>query len=289
MSGRNKSTQQTTSARQASLASKLSAMAEEASGRVEDGVSMSQLVTELAKQRSVLKDDISTLILEALKPIQTTMDAIQETVNSFQARLASTEAIAGENFERLNSAEATIKTLQVANQELLDRVDDLENRSRRSNLRVVNIPEGSENGKDPVKFMEELLMECMGPGVFTEPPELERAHRSVATAPARGRPARAFVVGFRRFQQKEATLRWARNHEVKFRDDKLRFYPDLSATLAKKRRAFNGVKQALFQKGVKFRLIYPARLRVTLGEETLTFESPEDAQEFYDRRIGSNE
>lgn len=60
-------------------------------------------------------------------------------------------------------AEATIKTLKVASQELLVVV--------------------------PVKVIEELLLECMGLSVFTEPPELERAHRSMAPKPAYGRPA----------------------------------------------------------------------------------------------------
>ena len=52
----------------------------------------------------------------------------------------------------------------------MTRLDDLENRSRRANLRILHIPEGSEDGKDPVKFMSELLMQVMGPDVFTAPP-----------------------------------------------------------------------------------------------------------------------
>ncbi|KAI4801927.1 hypothetical protein KUCAC02_019794 [Chaenocephalus aceratus] len=136
--------------------------------------------------------------------------------------------MAGENFERLTSAEATIKALQAQNQTLLDHIDDIENGSRRSNLRIVNIQEGSENGKDPVKFIAELLVECVSPDVFPEPPELERAHCSLATQPKDGKPARPFVLRFLRFQQKEAALWWPRNHEVNFRGSPLRFYPDLS-------------------------------------------------------------
>ena len=283
MSGKQKTSQQTPSSR---LASKLSAMAEEkASGEV--NVSMAQLVTELAKQRSVLKDDISILIHESLKPLQTAVDGIKETVNSFQARLVSTEAIAGENFERLNAAEATVKALTAANQDLLARVEDLENRSRRSNLRILNIPEGSEDGKDPVKFMEELLMESMGSGVFTAPPELERAHRSLNRKPKPEDPARAFVVCFRKYPQKEAALHWARNHVVKFQDASLRIYPDLSPSLAKKRKAFSKVKKALYESKVKFLLLYPARLKVFLGGEEYFFDTADDAQEFYSTRIRS--
>ena len=151
-----------------------------------DTISMPQLVAELAKQRAGLKNDVSGLIQESLKPLQTAMDALRDTVGSFQARLAATESIAGENFERLTTAEATIQSLQTQNQTLWDRVDDMENRSRRSDLRIVNIPEGSENGKDQVKFISELLAVGMGPDVFTSPPELERAHRSLAQNQKRG-------------------------------------------------------------------------------------------------------
>ncbi|KAG7458357.1 hypothetical protein JOB18_005825 [Solea senegalensis] len=258
-------------------------------GDATDTISMSQLVAELAKQRAGLKNDVSGLIQESLKPLQTTMDALRDTVGSFQTRLAATETIAGENFERLTTAEATIQSLQTQNQTLLDRVDDMENRSRRSNLRIVNIPEGSENGKDPVKFISELLEECMGPDVFTSPPELERAHRSLGSKPKEGKPARPFVVCLLRFQQRETALRWSRNHAVNYQGTTLRFYPDLSPALspalARKRAAYNGVKHALFQKGVRFRMMYPARLVVTFEAQTFTFESPEDAQEFYNHRV----
>ena len=57
------------------------------------------------------------------------MDALQATVNSFQTRLPSVETTAGENFARLATAEANIEMLQSGNQSLLDRIDDLENRS----------------------------------------------------------------------------------------------------------------------------------------------------------------
>ena len=58
-----------------------------------DSISVSQLVAELAKQRAGLKHDVSELIQESLKPLQTAMDALRDTVGSFQARLTATETI----------------------------------------------------------------------------------------------------------------------------------------------------------------------------------------------------
>lgn len=163
-------------------------------------VPMDQLSAKFEKQRASLRNDFSSLIQESTKPLQTLLDTLQATVNSFQTRLSSVEASAGDNFARLVTAEADIKMLQTDNQSLLDRIDDLENRSRRANLLIVNIPEGVENGKDVVTFMSEMLKELMGP-VFRVPPSLERAHRKPTFRLDRSGPPRTVLVCFLKFQE----------------------------------------------------------------------------------------
>ena len=133
-----------------------------------DGVSMSQLVTELTKQRASIKEDISALIQESMVPLQASVNALTETLASFQSRLCATETLAGDNFAVLAAAETTIKTLKEQNATLLERVD-----LRRANLRILNVPENSEKGQSTTKFVSEMLMEVMGPEVFEKPPELE--------------------------------------------------------------------------------------------------------------------
>lgn len=82
-------------------------------------VAMDQLS---AKQRTSLKEDVSTLIQDAIRPIQASLDSLQTTVTSSQSGLTSVESVAGDKFERLTAAESTIKTLQSQTQSLLDRV-----------------------------------------------------------------------------------------------------------------------------------------------------------------------
>lgn len=71
-----------------SLASKLATMA--SAGKSEeslsdnDGVTMSQLVTELTKQRASIKEDISALIQESMALLQASVNALTETLASFQ-------------------------------------------------------------------------------------------------------------------------------------------------------------------------------------------------------------
>lgn len=151
----------------------------------------------------------------------------------------------------------------------------------------MNIPEGSEDSKDPLKFMSDVLMEAMGSDVFLHHLSWREPTVHRPPEPARDHPPRTFLVCFSRFQQKEATLRWARNHELKYQGTTIRVYQDVSATLAKKRAAFNGVKQALYQKNVKFHLLYLAWLRVMCGDDVFTFDLPDVAQKFHDRRFGN--
>lgn len=250
-----------------------------------DSISMSDLITELSKQRANFKEDVATLIQESIQPLQASVDGLRNEVSSFQSRLVAAETLTGENFQRICEAEATVKSLQATNATLLDRLENLENRSRRANLRILNVPEGSEDGHDATIFISKLLKDVMGDNVFPSPPELDRAHRAAGRKPAEGRPPRPFILCFHRYQEKEAALRWSRQHEVKYKGATLRIYPDLSTALAKKRASFNGVKRDLYQRGVPFRLLFPARLRVTFDGGSHLFETPEEAQAFYDRRI----
>ncbi|KAJ8414269.1 hypothetical protein AAFF_G00051390 [Aldrovandia affinis] len=71
---------------------------------------------------------------------------------------------------------------------LWDKLDNMENRACRSNLCIVNFPEGNEDEQDPVKFVSRMLKEIMG-DVFDKPPELKRAHRSLALRPKPGAPS----------------------------------------------------------------------------------------------------
>ncbi|KAL0169447.1 hypothetical protein M9458_034043 [Cirrhinus mrigala] len=213
---------------------------ETAASEANEEFSLSMLTTELEKQREHLKEDMSVLIKSSLTPIQLSIESFQVTVDAFGKRLATVETTAVENFEALSKAEADIAALKATNEALLDRLDDLENRSRRANLRIINVPEDSEIGTDMVKFTSDLLKDVMGVQVFEKPPELETAHRALAPKPRDG-PPRPIIVCFHRYQEKEQALRWARQHELQYQGKTLRFYPDLSVALSKKRATFKNI------------------------------------------------
>lgn len=275
------------------LATKLSTMASEASPPNSDGITMTQLVQELAKQRESLKEDISTLIQESLVPLQTTVNALTESVNSVQQRLTAAESLAGDNFDKICAAESAVEALAAQNAALLDRIEDLENRSRRNNLRILNVPEGSEGVGNTVNFMANLFMEITGDGdhaLFDSPPVLERAHRVGKISDNEDHPPpRPFLVCFQSHQEKERLLQWASQNTITYQGVTLRMYQDYSAALSRKRADFKGVKQAFYNKGIKFRLRYPAVLRVFHEGNTFNFKTPKEARAYYDRQVVGEE
>ncbi|KAF0036629.1 hypothetical protein F2P81_011941 [Scophthalmus maximus] len=162
-------------------------------------------------------------------------------------------------------------------------VEDLVSRSKCQNLRVIGLPEDIE-GNNPRQFMADLFKEVAAEALWNSTPELDRAHRRLRSKPRQG--SRPVIVRFHRYIDKERVLLWAKEHRnMTYRGHNIKFYEDFSAAVAKRRAAFNQVKSLLFKKGIRFGMIYPARLRVTFNGMTHIFDCPEQAELFYDERI----
>ena len=160
-------------------------------------------------------------------------------------------------------------------------VEDLASRSKCQNLRVIGLPEDIE-GNNLRQFMADLFKEVAAEALSDSTPELDRAHRSLRPKPRQG--SRPVIVRFHRYIDKEKVLLWAKDHcNMTYRGHNIKFYEDFSAAVAKRRAAFNQVKSLLFKKGIRFSMIYPARLCVTFNGVTHIFDSPEQVELFLPR------
>lgn len=83
--------------------------------------------------------------------------------------------------------------------------DDLENRMRHNNVRIVGLPEKVE-GRDPTDFVEQWLTEIFGKKAFTTLCAIERAHR----VPLRPLPPRPMLARLLHYKDREIILRLAR-------------------------------------------------------------------------------
>lgn len=253
------------------------------------------LPDDLGKLRSILVNDMTKTVQSALKseleaaltPVNATLEQVKTYYESHEERIRGVEDHLSEYSDRLVSAETAITVLQDENAWLKKKLDDLENRSRRSNLRVVGIPEKLE-GSDPVKFMTDFFLEVLGAEFFSRPLLLDRAHR-VGAKPADGQPARprVFLVRFHYYHDKHSVSML--RQELVFRGHRVFFHNDYSVEVGRKRAAFKDVKSLLYQKRIKFALLYPAQLQVTHEGRKHRFDTPEAAQKFYDLNWGQHD
>jgi chromosome segregation ATPase len=90
---------------------------------VSEPATVQQLSVLLENQRASMKEDMAKLIQTTSQSLKASVDALRGDVNSFNKRLTETETRVGENFERITSTEATVKSLESQNKHLLDRVE----------------------------------------------------------------------------------------------------------------------------------------------------------------------
>ena len=248
-------------------------------------LTLDMLVGELEKLRKDVTGELTISMNAALAPIQASLQKLTDTVGKHSTVINKMEtalAVHSDGITTLEREVAVLKskleTTTQVNEKLQLAVEDLVSRSKRQNLRVIGVPEGME-GDDARLFMTSLFKKVTGDAQL-ETLELDRAHRSLGPKPPQG--SRPFIVRFHKYSHKERVLMWAkRNRDVTYQGHSIRIFEDFSAALAKKRAAFNKVKSMLFKDGIRFGLLYPARLRVSMNGQTRMFDSADEAERFY--------
>ena len=152
------------------------------------------------------------------------LDGLLQAIQGVQSDLKEMSARVTEDEDRISSNQDDIASLQTQTgamratiEELVAKVDDLENRARRSNLRLVGLPEKVE-GTDMCAFLEKWIPEVLGVHIFPQPMLMERAHRigrpGVNRAEAGDCPGerpRVVVMKFLNYTDKSRVMRAARS------------------------------------------------------------------------------
>lgn len=206
-------------------------------------------------------------------------DFSAQTIATFTERLTSAETRISKTEDDISSLVSKEASLQNKVHKLTQKLDDLENRQRRSNLRLVGLPEGAEGG-DVVSFLQTWLLEILGPDAFQNPPMIERAHR----LPGQQNPnasARVMIAKFLNYQDKMRVMKAAcQKGKVMHQGHHIMFFPDLSTEVQKQRSQINGAKQQLQTLNTDFGLIFPAMMRVFHQGNRHFFNTPAEVEEF---------
>ncbi|XP_053568803.1 olfactory receptor 1361-like [Bombina bombina] len=235
---------------------------------------------------------VSALIGPKLEEIHIRLNIILEELKSQAERIKEME-------QRISNCEDTQIKVQLQMEALLkqnislsNKIDEMENRSRRSNLRLIGIPE-SLRPQDLKKFVERTIPELLGlnpeENIFTT----ERVHRMgrerdhSTTTDRRPRPV---MAKFLNFQGKSEILRAYRKQQNLYHQGaKILLFQDFSTEVSLKRKQFSPICSRLVAEKRFFSLLYPARLRIKSGMDFLFFDSPEAALSFVITRVGMNQ
>uniref|UniRef100_A0AAV2K3G5 Uncharacterized protein n=1 Tax=Knipowitschia caucasica TaxID=637954 RepID=A0AAV2K3G5_KNICA len=154
---------------------------------------------------------------------------------------------------------------------------ELEDRSRRDNIRIINLPENVESG-DVRTYLLTSLKKWL-PALSGDNIEVMRAHRIGPERVTSGGP-RTVICKMLRYTDRDRILKAARATRIEVNGREVRFAADYSNYTVKKRRVFAPAMDTARKCGFTPFLIYPAKLKLTRGAEAYIFNSHVDAEFF---------
>lgn len=234
---------------------------------------------ELAKV-SKLVDGLKKSMEERLDSIESCLSTLQSKHREAESRMCDMEEALSAADERITTLEATCKELQGANRNFNAKLNDLEGRSRRLNIRIIGVKEGEEKGQ-PTEFISKLITELFGQGNFSKPVKVDRAHRSLKPKPKENERPRPIIAKIHNDKDVRDIFRLSRLHApLKYNGERVSIYPDYTSEVAAQRQAFNTVRRRLTEAGAKCTLRFPAKLNVVYNNTVNVFETPAAAERF---------
>lgn len=210
--------------------------------------------------------------------------AVRGDIKLMAARVSLAEDRIGTNEDNIATLKDANSTMKAELDALTRKVEDMENQSRRNNIRLVGLLEKKE-GRDICTFLSKWIPEVLGAENFPEPLLIERAHRigSPRDADSTARP-REVIMKFLNFPDKIRVMRAARlKSTVIYEGRRVMFFQDFSVDLRKQRRLFDPIKKQLSTlhiQDLRFGIIYPAKMLITSQGSRRVFDTPSAASLF---------
>lgn len=220
---------------------------------------------------------ITSTLTTKIEEVKVEISLLKQDVQAIRERTGALEERVSGLEDRVAPVHSDITHIKKQLKIVTDRMEDMENRQRRSNIRVVGLPERSE-GQNPETFAEQWLKELLGEETFSPQFVAERAHRVPTRPLPPGAPPRPFLIKLLNYRDRDAALRAARKKgDLQYQGSRVSLYPDYSAALQKQRSSFLGIKRRLRDKGISYNMVFPAKLRVVDGDRIQIFDRPEGA------------
>uniref|UniRef100_H2ZT81 L1 transposable element RRM domain-containing protein n=1 Tax=Latimeria chalumnae TaxID=7897 RepID=H2ZT81_LATCH len=227
----------------------------------------------------VMATDV-TSIRNNIAEMRGSLESLGQRVSGVEAKMGRLGEVTEDHEARLIRVEGELAHQSRYAGDLWDRVQDLENRSRRNNIRVIGVPENVEgNGVSGPTMLLKILQDCLPLGE-SDSIEVERAHRTRGLKPPPDQCPRPIIARLLHFQDRERILELAREAgEIYWWWwwGGIMIFPDMSRELAAQKKRFTPARRRCMELGLRYALQYPAVLRVTVESRMYRFDDPEEA------------
>ncbi|KAK5852468.1 hypothetical protein PBY51_023934 [Eleginops maclovinus] len=169
------------------------------------------------EQMPLTWEKIADKILEKMNDrfdkLEQTLQIVQSSQKELMEKVESVEEGILDHESCITCLEKTVSGLKDDHNALKLKVDDLEGRSRRNNIKIIGIPENEGGGK-PTEFVEALILKLFGEGSFRSPVVIDRAHRVLRPPPTAGANPRAIIARIHFYREKELILGLRRDRQL---------------------------------------------------------------------------
>lgn len=220
------------------------------------------------------KADIEGLILRIEEAHSRDIQEVRADLHTLTDRVDSGETIISSLTHRIEALERSQESQDATAVDLQLHLEDLEDRSRRNNLRLRGIPEAT-GAEDLPATVTAIFQEVMGPS--SPSVELDRVHRTLGPkSPDPARP-RDVLCRIHHYNQKELILRRAWEHgAVEFDGATIKLLPDLSRATLQRRAMLRPLLDLARIQDCTYRWGYPLAVSFRKTNASFTLRTPAD-------------
>ena len=233
-----------------------------------------------ATMRDIIREELAA----SLEPVNRCLEELKSKLTTCDGKVTDLERAAVDTDVRLSELERNQQQIMEENDYLRMKITQLENHSRKFNIRILDLPLGVEAG-NPTAFTTKLLKDLFGEETVGTGPLLSVAHRTGPVAVGKG--SRCMIARLYSLEiKRKITKKAAEARSFMFNGTKIRIHSDISAETQSLRAEYRDVRAELFKRNIRCGFIHPtATLIMTFREKVHKFTTAREAQDFFARHI----
>ena len=230
---------------------------------------MNKTILDLKREVDTIKKTQSeaTLEIETLGKKSGTIDlSISNRIQEMEERISGAE-------DSIENIGTTIKENGKCKKILTQNIQEIQDTMRRPNLRIIGVDENEDfQLKGPANIFNKIIEENF-PNLKKEMPmNIQEAYRTPNRLDQKRNSSRHIIIRTTNALNKDRILKAVREKgQVTYKGRPIRITPDFSPETMKARRSWTDVIQTLREHKCQPRLLYPAKLSITIDGETKIF------------------